>query len=364
MSGKQQSGSALDPWSVDAADFPAAGNAEEKLAFLLNYAVLAPSILNSQPWRFRLRGATVELIADRSLRFPVMDPDARELTISCGAALLNLRIAARSFGQDLDVATGAGPGPLDPLAVATVREGAAATAEEVRLRDCILQRRTYRNAFAPEPIPARAQDILRAAAESEGGMLFLAQEPEHRAVVAQIVGEAERAHLLDEAYRRELETWTRCRIAESYDRESEADQRLHRAIKGHGPGPHAELSVAIGAGTARSFARPEQAARHQAERAARGPLLALLATAGDQRADWLAAGQSLERVLLAAVAEGLAASYLNGPTELPQLRRRLTTAFAGRGAAQVLLRLGYGQEPTPATPRRPVSELLIDDADD
>src|SRR3712207_9303545 len=88
-----------DPWKVSEGEFPKSGDAEEKLHFLLNYAVLAPSGHNTQPWLFRVRANEVELYADRTRGLPVVDPEDRALIISCGAALFYLRVAIRHFGH-------------------------------------------------------------------------------------------------------------------------------------------------------------------------------------------------------------------------------------------------------------------------
>jgi hypothetical protein len=98
------------------------------------------------------------------------------------------------------------------------------------------------------------------------------------------------------------------------------------------------------------------------------PALAVLATPGDTPRDWIAAGEALERVLLALTAGGLTASYLNQPIEVPWLRPRVAAAMgaAAVGAAtmraampQLLLRIGRGPKPTPSA-RRPVHEVLCE----
>src|SRR5215469_16093227 len=109
------------PWDVREADFPSTGPPAEQLRFLLQYAVLAPSGHNSQPWMFKIDEDTVELYADRSRALPVVDPDDRELTISCGAALLNLRVALRHFGYAGEVIPF--PDPDDPDLLARVHLG-------------------------------------------------------------------------------------------------------------------------------------------------------------------------------------------------------------------------------------------------
>jgi hypothetical protein len=91
-----------DPWRVTGQLFPTTGSTEEQIRFLLGYAILAPSSHNTQPWTFRIGESHVDLFADRSRGLPVVDRDDRELTISCGAALYNLRLALRCFGfQDM-----------------------------------------------------------------------------------------------------------------------------------------------------------------------------------------------------------------------------------------------------------------------
>jgi hypothetical protein len=111
----------LESWDVREADFPNTGTPVEQLCFLLHYAVLAPSVHNTQPWLFKVVDDAVELYADRTRALPVIDPDDRELTISCGAALLHLRLALRHFGYAGDIATF--PDPDDPDLLACIHLG-------------------------------------------------------------------------------------------------------------------------------------------------------------------------------------------------------------------------------------------------
>mgnify|MGYP006351597163 CR=1 FL=1 len=94
----------LQMWLVDEADCPAAESGVDLLRFVLRYAVLAPSSHNSQPWLFYVWGNAVEIYADLARRLPVVDPDDRELVMSCGAALYNLRLTLRHFGAGCEVA--------------------------------------------------------------------------------------------------------------------------------------------------------------------------------------------------------------------------------------------------------------------
>lgn len=352
-----------DPWAVGAATFPTAGTMRDKLLFALNYAVLAPSILNTQPWRFRVRGDRVALYADASRLLRVIDPAGRELTISCGAALLNLRVALAGLGYAATVKIL--PEASDPDRLADVQPNAAGTptAAERRLREAILARRTGRGAFAERAVPAPLLDELADAAEQEGAQLsFIADDAEAKQRVAALVADAVRVQLADPAFRRELPDWVSARVNEAYERYGAA---LRGMIEGRGqagstPPPIDErtMSVPSAVGAARMFADTEAAAASSRARTEGAPVIALLTTRSDTRADWIAAGQALERALLAATAAGLTACYESQPIEIPDLRPRLATLFASGGIPQMLLRLGYAPASSPP-PRRPLRSVIL-----
>lgn len=88
----------FEAWNVKESDFPANGDLEDKLKFLLRYAILAPSGPNSQPWKFAIDGDTVSVYADLKRALPFVDPINRTLYMSVGCALANLLLAGRHFG--------------------------------------------------------------------------------------------------------------------------------------------------------------------------------------------------------------------------------------------------------------------------
>ncbi len=65
---------------------------------IVQAATCAPSVHNTQPWRFASCEQGLDLYADDSRRLPVLDPRGRQLHLSCGAALLHAQVAARGFG--------------------------------------------------------------------------------------------------------------------------------------------------------------------------------------------------------------------------------------------------------------------------
>jgi hypothetical protein len=336
-----------DPWAVDPAAFRICAGSAARLRFLVTYAVLAPSSHNTQPWRFRLRGGTtLELLADRDRALPVVDPEDRALIISCGAALANLRAAAAALGEALEVATMPDPGDRELLAAIRACGPCAPVPGSARLLRAMTARRTTRFAFAPDPVPVPLRREILAAAEAEGtARLHWVEDFATRRAIAQLVAEGDRIQMADPAFRRELATWLRPMHGASRD-----------GVSGAAFGLPDMLSFAL-ALAIRTFDLGGSQAAKDLALAEGSPVLAVLVTPGETQADWLAAGQALERALLAVTAGGFTASFMNQPIEVPALRRRLADLVGAAGQPQILLRIGRGPKPVPAN-RRPLREVL------
>lgn len=198
-----------DAWRVQEADYPASGSTEERLRFLLRYAVLAPSSHNSQPWRFHITDGRIDLYADPRRRLPIADPEDRELTISCGAALCHLRLAMRYFGQAATVEPAPDPENPDLLASVTPAGPHAPDDTDRALFRAITRRFTHRGAFQDTSVPPALRHMMQALVEREGAGLECLSRPESKAQVAQMVAEADRHQGGDPPFRRELAEWMR-----------------------------------------------------------------------------------------------------------------------------------------------------------
>ncbi|WP_113701226.1 Acg family FMN-binding oxidoreductase [Nonomuraea lactucae] len=298
---------------------------------LLVAAGQAPSMLNTQPWRFRVRhGPVIELLADWDRWLPVSDPRGRSLHVSCGAALYNLRIAARAAGRrpavrllpDVQRAP-------EVLACVDIDVRGPATAEARQLYELIPYRRTNRAPFDERGIPARVLADMRAAASTERArLLFLDRRSATDLLDYAAIAQDQLAGNGD--YLIELAAWT----------------------TGHGVPAHVQGPRAIGdVDPIRDFGHRTGKARFEPH-----PRLAVLTTAGDEPIDWLRAGQALQHMLLAATGHGVSASFLNQPLDLRDMRRR-TDPHHRCGHPQMIMRLGYGPA-VPRAPRRPITELL------
>lgn len=337
-----------DPWDVSEGDFPDRGSPEEQLYFLLNYAVLAPSSHNTQPWTFEIRDGAVELYADRTRALPVADPEDRALIVSCGAALFNLRVALRRFGYAAEVEVLPPemlPDPDYPDLLAIVRpdDRMEPTEEDLALFRAIPERRTNRMPFEDRAVPESVLSALGDAAADEGARLRVVTG-EEKAVVADLIAEGDRRQWNDKRFRRELAAWVHSNRTRRRD-----------GMPGYAFG-FGEIMSAVGPLVMRTFDMGNGRAATDRELAAGSPVLAALWTAEDDPRAWLSSGQALSKVLLRARTEGIYASYLNQPVEVPELRPKLTRLLGLDGYPQLLFRMGYGPQPRP-TPRRPVEAV-------
>lgn len=313
----------------------------ERLRLYAAAARTAPSKHNSQPWRFRVDGGALHLLADRSRLMPATDPDGRELLVSCGAAVHGAVVAAAGLGFRLDVARL--PQGLDgPVAV--LREGATLVPRDVdRARvDALLRRRTDRGPLDATSLPASLPFDVQDAAWRHGCVLRLVRTEGEKRTFARVVDLADRQLVRRPEVLAEVRAWTRSPVQADRDGVPAGSTRGSGAVSA--PFPQ------------RDFSLPGVAAQHDRP-GVDAPLVGVLCTASDRPPDQLVAGEALMDVLLTVTLAGGSASYLNQPLEQRHTRELLRTELALPGAPQVVLRLGAGG-PVPATPRRALSELL------
>jgi nitroreductase len=310
------------------------------LVACIEAAIAAPSIHNSQPWLFRIRDGGVDVLADWDRRLEVIDPSGRELLISVGAAVFNLRVAMHQQARVPIVRLL--PDPDAPDLVARVVPGPQATpgAALNALAAAIPLRHTNRRPFARVVIPASVIEELVAAARLEGAVLRVA-DAVGRGAILSLVRTADQRLRSQGVYRAELTEWT------------PAAPGRRDGVPPQAFGPwHALEALPL-----RDFGLTLPQLHRPSERFEPYPTIVVLSTNGDTAEQWLRAGQALQRVLLVATVHGLSATPMSQPLELPALRDLVTDTATGRWA-QVILRLGYGQPTTP-TPRRPLAEVLL-----
>ncbi|WP_274918680.1 Acg family FMN-binding oxidoreductase [Streptomyces sp. WZ-12] len=312
---------------------------------LVTDATMAPSMHNAQPWHleYSRSSRTLLLFADLDRAIPLADPTNRALHLGCGAALLNLRAAAAHAGHR--TVTTLLPVPNTPTLLASLRLDELHEPRDAGLSElhhALRTRHTSRAPFSERRVPAGLRATLSGAAAGEGARLAFLTTP-HREAVLDLILNAEGYDRMDDGREVEQRGWTRDTSAAS-----PADGIPECAF---GPAKRG------GAAPLRDFAGRRPIPGRPYADFEQSPQLASLSTTHDAPADWLRAGQALQRVLLLATHQGLASSFATQPLEWPDLRWLLRDPRSGAGHVQMILRLGYGPHGT-RTPRRPVDEVL------
>ncbi|WP_278262495.1 hypothetical protein [Nocardia sp. AG03] len=313
----------------------------------LQRASRAPSIHNSQPWRWEFDGTHLYLYRDDHRQLTAADPTGRQLVISCGAVLHHLRtvLAAEGWRTELDRLPD--PGRPDLLARLDFRPWADPPDGVLARAAAIDRRRTDRH---PLTAPVGFAEVFRAArmlASPHHVEVDLLPD-EARPVLAESSREAGAKRRYDMGYQAELRWWT----GHSADYEGIPDTALLAADE------TAQVPIARAFPTAPESGRgdgPEDGAE-----------VVVLSSDGDTPADWLHVGEALSAVLLEFTRAGAATCALTHITELPGARRAVEGMVGGRGVPQVLIRVGAAPADTaaaPSTARRSVEEILTVRAD-
>ena len=311
----------------------------DQIKEVLSYAVLAPSSHNTQPWRFEVSAGIINLFADRSRALAINDPYNRELAISCGCALMNLRVAAAHLEVDINIIPFPDSNNHDLLATVCF-EKEASSSDLSHLYNSIKSRRTYRKHFAPNEIAPSILSDLSTAANHEGCWLSIIESEETWLQVAQLVFEGDVIQWSNPEWRKELASW------------------MHPRRLGDGLTVPAFIA-SIAKIVVQTFNMGKSVGAKDKQLSADSPVLAVIGTREDDAKNWLATGQALQKVLLMADSLGLQASFMNQPIQVDSLRPELQKLLQQTGLPQILIRLGYPDAELKAAPRRPLDDVIF-----
>jgi hypothetical protein len=287
----------------------------------------APSILNTQPWRWRIESGRLELFAERSRQLPATDPLGRMLAISCGAALHHARTALAAAGLAARVTRLPDPDQPDLLAIVTVTGPAPVSEAATRLAEAIPVRHTDRRPVSEAPLPDGHLRAIAAAARAEADLHTLAsdQVPE----LAAAVYRAAAVQAYDERVGAELEYWTGTSTPTGTGIPADVlpDHAAQTTVPGRDYGRAGSLPIGSG---------------HD-----RAAVYALLFGAADDRVSWLRSGEALSAAWLTATTLGASVVPLCDVVEVTYTRQTLRHLLAGLGCPHLVLRLGIADtEPT------------------
>jgi hypothetical protein len=293
----------------------------------------APSILNTQPWRWLVQSGRLELFADRARQLRVTDPQGRLLMISCGAALHHARIALTAAGWSARVARLPDAGQPDLLATLTVTGRRAASEVANRLAQAIPVRHTDRRPVSDRPVPAASMDAIAAAARAEGGLHTFG--PDQIVELAAAAGRAADVKAADRLISEELAYWTgtAAPMGTGLPMGVLPDRPVQTTVPGRDFGRTGTLPIGSG---------------HD-----RAAVYALLFGDADEPMSWLRSGEALSAAWLTATTLNVSLLPLSDVVEVVHTRQTLRHLIAGLGHPHLVLRLGIADPQQPGCVRTP-----------
>jgi hypothetical protein len=317
--------------------------AEMRLA--AQFAALAPSVHNTQPWRFVARPHALEMHVDPDRELTYLDPEGRQMYLSCGAAVEFARLGIRYLGLGCTVRLLPDPGHDTLVAKLVVGLGEPVTGAEQRLIDAVPRRYTDRGPYSDEPISRTVLQAMREAANERQCWLKVLDHTDDRLAAIRLLESAEAAEAADDGYHAEIERWRRSGPAHDgvpVDRFTDWSAQ-HRV---------SDVPLRDFAGNA---AHPHQGALDPPE--VERDTIVVLGTDRDDRLSWLRAGRALADVLLTLTDANLVSQPLGPALDLPTTRAQLRHDLGLVGYPQMMLRVGRGIR-VPVTGRRSIDEVL------
>ncbi len=318
------------------ARFPDAGTIRTVLAL----ASRAPSVHNTQPWRWLVGEQSMHLYSDAHRQLPNTDPDGRDLILSCGAALNHCVAAFAAVGWHAKVSRL--PNPADPNHLAAIElSPCSADTSDVALAAAIPRRRTDRRHYSAWPVPVGDIALMAARSARLGVTLCQVEDTDElHKIVAQSVWDH-----MNHDYLAELTEWS----------------GRYGSVAGV-PARNTPKSDRAATIPGRFFAGPVLAEPPGSSPAEDNAVVLALGTRADDRLAQLRAGEATSAVLLTATSVGLACCPVTEPLEIPETRAAVRSEiFGSTNYPQMLLRVGWAPvnaDPLPSTPRRELADFV------
>ncbi|MFI6243196.1 Acg family FMN-binding oxidoreductase [Micromonospora sp. NPDC050795] len=325
--------------SIRAADTRAEARALSAAAAAAGHA---PSIHNTQPWRWRLSSNELHLYLDHSRGLEITDPDSRLAVLSCGAALHHALVSLAAAGWHTLVARMPDPAHPDYLARVRLDQRIPVTPAAVRHQQTIALRHTDRRPVVSDPVAADKLHSIVTAVESAGAHLHLLQ-PDQVYDLATAVDHAQRTEADEVAWQAELAYWTGGTrpLGTGIPDSAIGDRAPQTTVPGRDFGHYGDLPISEAHENAATFA--------------------ILYGPEDGKLDWLRAGEGLSAAWLCATELGVSVLPLSATIEVAVTREHLRRLLADLGHPQLVLRFTTADPAgtaAPHTPRIPAEQVI------
>ncbi len=324
-------------WHIDPTNYPSEGSLNERIRFLLNFAILAPSSHNTEPWKFRVRDNRIDVLLDFSRWLEVADDDQRELHISVGCALENLLVAAEHFGLGYDcVLLPKADDPSVAASVAFKEQGVPAPFRPKVLFNMIPARHTNHQKYEDRAIPDDVLQLMLATCPDDDITLNLTGDPKIKLLVDGLVVRGDAIEFADPRFREELAYW------------------IGQGVFGTG-----WLMSKIGKLAVSYIDMGKSQAKKDSDILMSSPILGLISSKQDDRRSQLKVGQVYQRLSLLAASYGIWCQPMSQIVQIPELKIEVASLIPDSELVpQHPFRMGYAPAAKQRTPRRELEEML------
>lgn len=331
-------------WEIDLQEFFECATEEERIHFLLRFAILAPSTHNSQPWQFKVRKNEITLSLASRVDLPVGDRELRQRYIALGCALENLLIAIDYYGYIATVKMLGNNNNID-IIIRIELTVHTHTNDESHLIHQIKKRATNRSHYRMEPLTQQLrQDIDKCIFP---GVYITFIEEQGRTELGDIISEATKDAMENISFRKELARFLRNNFTRAYT-----------GMPGTG----------LGIPTLPSLIAPFLMRYLNLGKANKGdtlhtlreatPTFVVLSTEHQSPESWINAGRTYERISLIATANNFATHPMVAPIEIGKYHERLRTFLGITHRPVFLFRIGVPVKMVVHSPRLPVDNVI------
>ena len=338
-------GKNYEAWDVLESDYPADGPMEERLKFLLRYAILAPSGPNTQPWKYAIHDQSISVFADLRRALPFVDPSNRTLYMSVGCAIANLTVAGAHFGFAPQVSYFPDGQESDLVAEVQLLPGILPVHGQDDLFPQIQRRHTTKDRYENAEIEPFILKEIERNINLPGLYLSYLPDKDAKTKMADLVSRAHQTQLAKKEFRHNLGDWLRGNWTTEPDGMPLYTFGVPDVVSLGFPAAFKEFDLS------RPVIYRDSGLIHDCS------TLAVLTTDQDDKQTWTKCGFALENLLLRATFYDLRASFFSQPIGLANLREELKMQV-NRGHPQLIFSLGNAKPMRPS-PRRPLEDVII-----
>ncbi|MGL5825997.1 MAG: Acg family FMN-binding oxidoreductase [Nocardioides sp.] len=318
----------------------------DTLVAMVDLACRAPSVHNTQPWRWVLAGPALQLHADATRRLVYADTSGRDLVVSCGSALHMFAVAAAGFGWHTTMhRSGHAHGMLASIEFAA----APVVPDATTMAEAISRRRTDRRRVSSWPVPTSTLDRLGAVAHDHGVLTHAIADSGGRQHIRELLLRAQSVQHRNDRYLDELLGWTEGGT-DGIPRSSLVVRETNVPTR---PAQTTAVPTRFPGGSLVDANAEDEASEES---------WLILATSSDDALAWLRTGEALAAIWLRTTLDGLSLVPFSQPIEVDDTRLRLQREVLDDACCpQLLIRLGWppaGRAAVALSPRRPVETVV------